>query len=62
MAKRSLEYENFMFLVDRVLAVPRRVIKQRIWEERKRMAAHLPEPRMQKTESTQFNPPRPHSV
>ena len=61
MAKHTLEYEAFTFFVDRVLAVPRRVIKQRVWEERKRIAAHLPEPRTQKTESTQFNPPRPHS-
>jgi len=58
MAKHSLEYEAFTYLVDRVLTVPRRVIKQRIWEERKRMAAHRPEPRTQKAESTQFNPPR----
>jgi hypothetical protein len=43
-AKHSLEYEAFTFLVDRVLAVPHRVIKQRMWEERKRIAAHRPGP------------------
>ncbi len=58
MAKHSLEYEAFTFLVDRVLAVPPRVIKQRIWAERKRIAAHRPGPKIQKTRMHPILPDR----
>jgi len=61
MAKHSSEYEAFTFLVDRVLAVPHRVLKQRIWEERKRMAAHRPGPITQKKPKAPKSP-RPRSV
>jgi hypothetical protein len=37
--KHSAEYDAFTNLVDRVLAVPHAVIKQRVEEERKRIAA-----------------------
>lgn len=36
--KHSAEYEKFTQLVDRVLAVPHSVIKQRVEEHRKRAA------------------------
>jgi hypothetical protein len=36
--KHSVEYERFTALVDRVLAVPHSVIKQRIEEHRKQVA------------------------
>ena len=58
MAKHSLEYESFTFLVDRVLAVPHRVIKQRTWEERKRIAARRPGPRTQKNRKHPIVPDR----
>jgi hypothetical protein len=34
--KHSAEYEHFTALVDRVIAVPHSVIKQRVEEQRKR--------------------------
>jgi hypothetical protein len=36
--KHSIEYERFTALVDRVIAVPHSVIKQRVEEHRKRSA------------------------
>ena len=36
--KHSVEYERFTDLVDRVLAVPHAVIKQRVEEHRKQAA------------------------
>jgi len=36
--KHSAEYERFTALVDRVIAVPHSVIKQRVEEHRKRAA------------------------
>jgi hypothetical protein len=36
--KHSAEYERFTALVDRVMAVPHSVIKQRVEEHRKRAA------------------------
>lgn len=38
--KHSVEYERFTALVDRVLAVPHEVIKQRIEEHRNKAAAN----------------------
>jgi hypothetical protein len=38
--KHSAEFERFTALVDRVLAVPHSVIKQRIEEHRKRVAVN----------------------
>jgi len=55
MAKNS-EYEAFTLLVDRILAVPLKVIKQRIREERKRIAAHRPGPK--KSRKHQIPPDR----
>lgn len=42
--KHSSEYERFANLVDRVLAVPRDVMKQRIEEDRKRIDANPSKP------------------
>ena len=39
--KHSVEYERFTALVDRVIAVPHSVIKQRV-EEHRRQAANNP--------------------
>jgi hypothetical protein len=38
--KHSAEYERFTALVDRVIAVPHSVIKQRVDEHRKRAASN----------------------
>jgi hypothetical protein len=42
--KHSAEYERFTSLVDRVLAVPHSVLKQRIEEDRKRIDANPSKP------------------
>jgi hypothetical protein len=45
--KHSAEYERFTDLVDRVLAVPHSIIKQRVEEHRRRSAEnpHRPGPK-----------------
>jgi hypothetical protein len=42
--KHSAEYERFTNLVDRVLAVPHSVLKERIEEDRKRIDANPSKP------------------
>ena len=55
--KQSAEYERFTDLVDRVLAVPHAVIKQRVEEDRKRIAANPNRPGPKTKRKRKVKPP-----
>lgn len=58
--KHSVEYDRFTELVDRVLAVPRDVIKQRVEEHRKKAAENPnrrgPKPKQKAVKSSASDP------